>query len=277
MKLATIRSGLDAGESGSKGVDKIVEAVRANGAVIVPDLVAMETIESVHSELRTHFDKDGANQQNDFNGFRTRRISSILERSPTSGELIGSSRLLKIIDQILLPFCISYQIGSTTGIEIYPGEEAQSLHRDDAIYPLSLPGMELQVSVMWALDDFTQVNGATRVVLGSHRWNEPNMVDRINDSDISQAVMPKGSALLYLGSVWHGGGANRSDSPRMGIVNTYSLGWLRQEVNQYLSVSKEAVMGSSETVQRLMGYQGHGHFLGRYPDDPDGYWLKKHN
>ncbi|NKB78216.1 MAG: phytanoyl-CoA dioxygenase family protein [Gammaproteobacteria bacterium] len=260
----------------ASGLDVITQAINTFGAVIVPDLVEITSIDRVYNELRPHFDQFGSIQQNDFNGHQTQRLSKILERSHGSEALIGSERLLKIIDQILLPFCVNYQIGSTTGIEIHPGEKEQVLHTDDAIYPVSLPGMELQLSVMWALDDFTKLNGATRVVLGSHRWMEPKMIDKVKDEDIVQAVMPRGAALIYLGSVWHGGGANRSDRARMGMVNTYSLGWLRQEVNQYLTVSKKVVMNCSETVQRLMGYQGHGHYLGRYETDPDGYWFSKH-
>ena len=72
-----------------------------------------------------------------------------------------------------------------------------------------------------------------------------------------------------------GGGANRSDSPRMGLINTYSLGWLRQEVNQYLHIPREIADSYPDRVRRLIGYQGHGSSLGRFPDDPDGYWLNK--
>ena len=178
---------------------------------------------------------------------------------------------MSVIDEVLLPFCENYRIGSTTGIEILPGESAQVLHRDDSIYPMRMPGMEWQVGVMWALTDFTVENGATQVVPGSHRW----MSERpAQPHEIVQMDMQKGSVLLYLGSTLHGGGENRTNQPRMGLINTYSLGWLRQEVNQYLTIPRDVAMSYPQHIQRLLGYQAHGLFLGKYPDDPDNTWYK---
>ena len=116
--------------------------------------------------------------------------------------------------------------------------------------------MELQIGVIWALDDFTEENGGTRVALGSHRflraWHAPVV------SECVSAVMPRGSALFYFGSTWHGGGENRSSVPRAGLVNTYSLGWLRQEANQYLEVPPEAAANYDERLRALLGYTTHG-------------------
>jgi ectoine hydroxylase-related dioxygenase (phytanoyl-CoA dioxygenase family) len=131
---------------------------------------------------------------------------------------------------------------------------------------------------MWALNDFTAENGATRVVLGTHNKLLPahGHMD-ILDDDVVQAIMPRGSLLLYLGSTVHGGGANRSEGPRAGLINTYSLGWLRQEENQYLNVSREVAMTHSATIQRLMGYCRHpspdGN-LGTW-QRPDGSWVEE--
>ena len=180
--------------------------------------------------------------------------------------------MLSLLDAVLLPHCTNYRIGSSTGIEILPGENAQMLHRDDVIYPMHIDGVEWQVGVMWALTDFTADNGATHVVPGSHR---SDYTEGENGATV-QAVMPKGSALFYLGSTWHGGGANHSDKPRVGIITTYALGWLRQEVNHYLTVPRERAEGFSRTVQNLMGYRGHGPYLGRFAEDPDGFWNNKH-
>ena len=247
----------------------VVAALKRDGAVILRGLITPEQADSVAADLRPHFDSKGTKSQNDFNGYKTLRISSILAHSRRSAELIGHPRLMEIADAILLPFCLNYRIGSTTGIEIWPGEGHQVLHRDDAIYPIRMPGMEWQLSSNWALTDFTIENGATRVLPGSHKRMETWPPE--DESGVVQAVMPKGSVLVYLGTAFHGGGANRSNRPRMGLVNTYSLGWLRQEENQYLSVPREIADSYPEPIRRLMGYQGHGRMLGWYPNNPDGY------
>lgn len=250
--------------------DEIAEALARDGAVVLAKQVSAETADRVAGELRPYFDAEGTATQDDFNGYKTLRVGGILARSRSSAALIGDPRVLAVLDRVLLPHCLNYRIGSTTGIEIWPGESAQMLHTDDAIYPIRMPGVEWQVSVMWALTDFTLENGTTRVVPGSHRWLEPR---RPQEEDLVQRPMEKGTALLYLGSTLHGGGANKAEAPRTGLINTYSLGWLRQEENQYLTVPREIADSYPDQVRRLMGYQAHGRYLGVYPGDPDGCWF----
>ena len=250
--------------------DEIVSALMQDGGVIVANQAQDDLINRIVSELRPHFHEQGHKFQNDFNGYDTLRLGAILGLSHSAAELIAHSRVMEIADAVLRPHCDSYRIGSSTAIEISPGEADQVLHRDDDFYPFRIPNVEFQVSAMWALDDFTLENGATRVVPGS---NDMRDVSNVEDADIVQAVMSKGSVLYYLGATIHGGGANRSQSPRSGLITTYSLGWLRQEENQYLSVPKEVADSYPEHVRRLMGYQAHGKYLGVYPDDPDGRWF----
>lgn len=250
--------------------DDIVIALMRDGGAIVADQAQRETIDQVAKELRPHFTEQGDRFKNDFNGYKTLRLGGILGLSRTAAELIAHPRTMEVADAVLRPHCDNYRIGSCTAIDIYPGEQAQVLHRDDDFYPVRIPNVEFQVSAMWALDDFTTENGATRVVAGSHGHLE---TPDINESETTQAVMAKGSVLFYLGSTVHGGGANRSDSPRSGLISTYSLGWLRQEENHYLTIPREVADSYPENVRRLMGYQTHGKYLGVYPGDPDGYWF----
>ncbi|SVC82645.1 uncharacterized protein METZ01_LOCUS335499 [marine metagenome] len=261
----------------------IVEALLQDGAAIISNQVSDDLTDRVKAELRDSFDSIGRYDEGDFNGYRTLRVSSILAVSRSSSDLVAHQRVIDVADAILLNHCASYQIGSLTGIEILPGETDQWLHTDDSIYPIQLAGMELQISALWALDDFGATNGATRVVLGSHRQHANQryyetledfrrLNPGVSDDNIVQATMPKGSLLLYLGKTLHGGCANHADSTRMALVNTYSLGWLRQEENQYLNVPREQAEQYPRIIQDLMGYKPH-RGLGTY-QRPDGKWVE---
>ena len=234
--------------------------------------VDADLADTVLRELRPHFDEQGRASESDFNGYRTLRLACVLSHAPSSAALIAHPLVMEVADAVLLNHCLSYQIGSTTAIEIWPGETKQVLHRDDTIYPMRLPGMELQISAMWALEDFTARNGATRVVLGSHTLDLDES-EYVREENIAETVMPKGSVLFYMGRTVHGGGANRSDAPRAGLINTYSLGWLQPEVNHCLAYPSDLVKRFPEPIPRLMGYQSHGRHLGLFPGDPDGYWV----
>jgi ectoine hydroxylase-related dioxygenase (phytanoyl-CoA dioxygenase family) len=249
--------------------ENVVAALYRDGAVAVRDQLSGDVADAVLAELRPYFDREGRLTESDFNGYRTLRPSGVLARSRTSAELIGHSRVMEIADAVLRPHCINYQLGSATAIEILPGESEQLLHSDDVIYPLRVPGMQLQVSAMWPLVDFTLENGTTRLVPRSHIALEPS--DR-EPNTVIQALISKGSVLFYMGNTLHGSGANQSDAPRAGLINTYCLGWLRAEENHFLMVPREIADSYPEPIRRLLGYQSHGRLMGAYQGDPDGYW-----
>jgi len=255
----------------NSSTNEILHALNDDSGVIVANLVSDDVVDQVSKELRPHFDAHGTKHQDEFNGYTTLRIYAVPGVSRASLDLIAHPRVMEVADGILNPHCDNFQLGSTTAIEIHPGESDQELHRDGDIYPIRIPDVEFQVSALWALDDFTVENGATRVVPGSH---DLRSIEDVSEDDIIQAAMPKGSVLFYMGSTIHGGGANRSDSPRSGLISTYSLGWLRQEDNQYLSIPRDVADSFPEHVRRLLGYQTHDKMLGTYPGDPDGLWPK---
>ncbi len=244
---------------------EVAAATLIDGAAIVSELVPVDLVDSVAAELHANLDDFGYRSKRDFSGHNTNRCHHVIEESPSSVTLIGHDMVMNVADAILLPHCESYRIGSITAIEVCPGQTVQNLHRDDCIYPVQLPGMEMLIGCVWALTDFTEQNGATQIVPGSHR--HISMGENTDVSNVEQAIMPKGSVLFYLGSTMHGAGANRSDKARMGLINLYSLGWLRQETNQYMSVPLERARALDERMRRLLGYTTHdrlGDRLGKY-------------
>ena len=254
-------------------IEKMIAALRRHGAVLICGAVTPETAETVAQELRPYFDSEGTRQQSDFDGYTTLRLSGVLAKSREAADLIAHPLVLQLADDILLPYCSSYRLGSASAIEIWPGEKAQRLHRDDTIYPMRINGVEWQISALWALTDFTEENGATRLVPGSHQMTEADLEALIEGkswdlSTVAQAAMKKGDLLVYLGRTYHGGGANTADKPRIGLVNTYALGWLRVEENHYLAVPRDVARSYSEPVQRLLGYATHNNMLGWYPEIP---------
>ena len=151
--VQTLDSGSDSGD--------VVAALLQDGGVIVANQAADDVIDRILENLRGPFDEQGHKFQNDFNGYTTLRLGGILGLSRASADLIAHPRVMEVADAVLKRHCSNYRIGSTTAIEIHPGEDAQVLHRDDGFYPMRLPDVEFQISAMWALRDFTVENGAT--------------------------------------------------------------------------------------------------------------------
>jgi ectoine hydroxylase-related dioxygenase (phytanoyl-CoA dioxygenase family) len=234
--------------------DAVVEAIEADGYCIVEDVLPRDQVATTRAEL-TRVLADVPTGRNDFEGYRTQRIYALFAKTRAFDEPALHPLVLGVLDRILG----SYQFSAPTGIQIGPGERAQVLHHDDSIYPLPRPHPEVVVNTMWALDDFTEENGATRFVPGSHRWT-----DDLPDASTPTvaAEMPAGSVAFYNGSVWHGGGANRTDRPRLGVILEYVAGWLRPQENHLLAVPRDVAVTLPERLQELLGYNVHPPFLG---------------
>ncbi len=245
--------------------DTVASILQRDGTVAVKELAPPDLVDTVASELRPQLDAEGLKSRSAFNGDLTHHCGGVLSTAPSAAGLVDHDLVVAVADRILLPFAETYRISSLTAIEIMPGETDQALHRDDTVYPIDIAGMELVLGVLWSLCDFTKENGGTRVIPGSHRyvraWHLPDL------SRWAVAEMPKGSALFYLGSTWHSGGANRSNVPRLGLVNSYCLGWLRPEENQYLTTPPEMAARYGLRLRALLGYMTHG-----FGDDQCGYY-----
>ena len=155
----------------------------------------------------------------------------------------------------------NYLLSQLQVIDIHPGEVRQPLHHDDGFYPLARPRAAVSAATIWAIDDFTEENGATLVLPRSHLWGDrtPTDVDR---RDLVPAVMPAGSLVFFLGTLWHGAGANRSRATRMAATAQYCEPWARQQENYSLAISRERAKLCTETVRAMLGYSMLFPFIG---------------
>jgi ectoine hydroxylase-related dioxygenase (phytanoyl-CoA dioxygenase family) len=235
-------------------VEDVVARLAADGYATIPDAIEPEQVTWARSELETILSTTPMGRD-DFEGRRTRRVYALFAKTRSLDALALHPAVLAVLDEVLG----HYQLSAPAGISIGPDEVAQPLHPDDAIYPLPRPHPEVVVNVMWPLQDFNEANGATRIVPGSHRWGDERPPP---DVETVTVEMPAGTALLYSGSVWHGGGANRTDHDRLGAVLHYSASWLRPVENHFLAVPPAQARLLPERLQELLGYNIHPPFIG---------------
>ena len=246
---------------------EVAAAIRRDGAAIVDRLVGDDLVDRVLAEARPFLEATPVGGE-DFSGLRTRRTGSLIARVPAARALAAHPTVLGVCDDMLGVNATSYQLHLTQVIDIGPDEPAQALHRDQWAWDaFAFPvGFEVEISTIWAMQDFSEENGATRVVPGSHRWE----AGRTPSPEASVAAeMARGSVLIYTGSVFHGGGANRSAASRTAINIDYCLGWLRQEENQYLSCPPEVARELPVELARLIGYRRAAYALGYFGDTQD--------
>jgi ectoine hydroxylase-related dioxygenase (phytanoyl-CoA dioxygenase family) len=186
-------------------------------------------------------------------------VGGLLSKAPSVQHLALEPRIVALAEALLKPNCDCIQLNLTQATRIHPGERAQAPHRDEEMWPAAKYGREWLLNVMWAVSDFTEENGATRLWPGSHREQLDRKVDPTNSI---AAEMHAGSALLFLGSLTHSAGANRSASPRTGVIVSYCLGWLKTYENQFLAYPREIARCFPVRLQQLIGYQMHKPNLG---------------
>jgi hypothetical protein len=244
--------------------DEVIAALDHAGGAIVEDLVTPDVVAQVIAEMTPYLDATPPGAD-DFSGRATRRTGALVARSPASHGLIGHPLVLDVADGFLWEGKTTFQLHLSQLIAIGPGSPAQALHRDQWCFDFfTFPDdMEVELSTMWALTDFTLDTGATRVIPGSHRDGDEATAD---EHRAVRAEMRPGSVLLYSGRTIHGGGANTSDEARLGLNADYTLGWLRQEENQYLSVPPEVARTLPDRLRDLIGYTLGAYALG-YVDD----------
>ncbi len=236
--------------------DSIAASIAEHGYVIIEGL-APELAKRAREELAPDIEAAPFGLD-EYLGKRTKRVGSLLARSLASRELVVHPLIRGLADRILLPHCARYQLNYSGIMHLEPGARAQRLHRDANLYPILHPCPPTIMATMWAITDFTALNGATRVVPGSHLWEHDR---KPRTGEVIAAEMPAGSVVIFTGGVFHGGGENSSDTVRTGMTLQYTWGWLRQEENQYLANPPEIARTYSEELRRLIGYDYGGPYL----------------
>ena len=259
----------------------LIETLQRDGYVVVPDLLSPAELTEVRRDLGPELDADRKGR-NDFEGVRTQRVYSLVARGQVFERLVEHPLVLAICDALLLP---NYLLTASQAIQIHPGETPQPLHYDDGFYSLPRPRPSVSISTIVAIDAFTAGNGATQILPGSHRWNDAEIADvtlrpdyfkargRVAEpgepvitptleSQLVDVLMPAGAAIVFLGTLVHRGGRNRSSGPRLALSNQYCQPWARQQENYTLSIDRKRARNMSPRVQAMLGYSVHPPFMG---------------
>jgi hypothetical protein len=244
--------------TGGSSVDSaIVEADMAaldrDGYVIWKSLLSPEQCSQIREVVRPWLGHTG---RNSFEGLRTQRIYSVLSRTRVCDRLVDDPRVLAVLDRLLMP---NYLLSALQAINIHSGEAAQLAHHDDGFYPIPRPRAPLAAATIWAIDDYTADNGATVIYPGSHRWGKRRPGP---DDQALPVVMPAGSCVFFVGTLWHGGGANNTDRDRLAVTAQYCQPWLRPMEAYTLSISHDIARSVSDDIRRMLGYSIHPPFVG---------------
>jgi ectoine hydroxylase-related dioxygenase (phytanoyl-CoA dioxygenase family) len=245
------------------------ERIDRDGFTIIQDFLDAAALAEVRHALAPHLGTHLG--RNDFEGYRTERVYTLVARAPIFERIVEDPRILSLCDRVLRP---GYLLTASQAICIHPGETAQQVHSDDSFYTIPRPRPALSFSTIVAVDPFTADNGATEIIPGSHTWTDAQVAGTYfgRDEDAAASVatlarlkpveMPGGSCLAFLGTLLHRGGANCSATPRLAFSNQYCQPWARTQENFYLGVPRELVSKMSPRLQQLLGYDIWPPFMG---------------
>jgi ectoine hydroxylase-related dioxygenase (phytanoyl-CoA dioxygenase family) len=235
-----------------------VAEIAEQGFTIIRDAVPLDFVDALLDDLDELHERLAVEPaKNGFEGLATLRVYNLLVHGERWQQVPVHPNVLPVVEGVLDNGCL---ISSLSSIAILPGETAQPIHADDQLIPIPKPHPPTVCNTMWALTDFTDANGATRLVPGSHLADENPIFG--GDYDTVAAEMPKGSVLVWHGSLWHGGGANRTEERRVGIAMNYCAGYIRQQENQQLGVPAELVATFPKRLQQLVGYGVYNGLIG---------------
>jgi ectoine hydroxylase-related dioxygenase (phytanoyl-CoA dioxygenase family) len=248
----------DSTTSSSTQMDAHLRRLAEDGYTILLNAIEPDFVDEIDQELsKLERDLGTLPADNLFEGLHTTRVYNLLVHGPTFERIPVHPNVLPVVEAVLDPGAL---ISSLSSIAIGPDEQPQPIHADDQVIPLTRPHIPIICNTMWAITDFTEENGATRLIPGSHLRDEaPNPLERY---DTIPAEMPKGSVLVWVGSLWHGGGANVTDARRVGIAMNYCAGYIRQQENQQLGIPQDMVKQFPRRLQELVGYSVYNGLIG---------------
>jgi hypothetical protein len=229
----------------------------AQGYSIMPEALPLELCDELLDEIERMGASWGRSLVQAFHGYGTVRYFDLLNAADVFQRVPVEPAILGVAQALLGPDCL---LGTYGTVSIGPGEPAQAVHADDMLYQQRRPHPDLYCNVLVALSDFTEANGATRLVPGSHRWPDdpevriPSPAEPDDRYDTVAAEMPRGSVCFVLGTTYHGGGANRTGEIRHGMTLAYCAGWVRPQENFFVAVSQERAASFDPVLQGLMGY-----------------------
>jgi ectoine hydroxylase-related dioxygenase (phytanoyl-CoA dioxygenase family) len=235
--------------------------LRDDGFTIIEDFLDAGAVAAAREALSPHL---GSNLgRNSFEGLATERVYTLVARGEVFERLTEEPRLLALLDRFLLP---GYLLTASQAICIYPGEAAQEFHFDDGFYRQPRPRPAISLSLIGTIDAFTDTNGATEVIPGSHLWSSAEVAALTPDRAkalLRPVIMPAGAALVFQGTLMHRGGANRSNAPRLAYTNQYCEPWARTQENFFLGVPRDMAAVMSPRLQTLLGYEIWPPFMGQ--------------
>lgn len=253
---------------GNRDYARALDLIARDGFVILDGLISQADQESLKRDVEPLIRRT-PRCEGDFHGWNTTRANALLSKAPVVQKLALHPVVVSLAERLLAPACDSIQLNLTQAIAIHPGERAQIPHRDEEMWPQEAGDQIWSLNVMWAVSDFTAENGATRLWPASHRERLGRTPEK---GGAIVAEMKSGSALIYLGGITHGGGANNSDYDRIGVVIGYCAGWLRTYENQFLAYPRDVAARFPEDLQKLLGYRMHRPNLGAWEgQDPIEY------
>jgi len=243
------------------------------GYLIFERVLSTAKVAEIRAALAPHLARD-MKGRNDFEGERTNRVYALMAKSPVFAELAIHPLALAFAEAELGESCL---LSALLAINLHPGETVQPWHFDDSGAKIPRPRPPLGVSTFWAIDDTTEQNGATEIIPGSHLWDGQFVEGAVRPADFAgkaadretgdradavKLAMPSGSLAITKGTLWHRGGANRSDRPRLIITPQYCAGWIRQLENMALAVPADLADKLPERARELIGYSIHPPFMG---------------